>query len=151
MATVPTPSTPWTQVYTGNNVFIRANGQLVGMVQTGTISRAIGRHYVYQVNTPIAIDLPVGQVNVQVNLTNVYPVNGALSMRSLGMTPKGSLAGQVNIPPYNLSIHDKISSSAPALWIVFGAFFNQDSLQVPQTTQLTYTCSLYAFDCIDNH
>ncbi len=151
VATVPTPTMQWTPVYTGNNVFIRANGALIGLVQTLTISRAAGRHYVYQVGGPIAIDAPVGQVSVQVSLTNVYPVNGSLSLRALGVSPSGSMANQVNAAPYNLSVHDNTSASAPALWTILNSFYQQDSLQVPQTTQLTYTLSLLAFDAIDNH
>lgn len=147
MATAPPQPSIYSPIFTGDNVWIRANHQLVGLVQTLTIARSIGRRGVNQVGTPLIVDAPAGAASVTVSLTNLYPQNGALGLRALGVSPQGSLVDQVDAQPYTLTVHATNEAGAP-LWSVLNCLWVQDSLQVPQTTQLTYTLSLIAQDAI---
>jgi len=128
---------------------VRANGSLVGLVQTLTIARSVARRGVNQVGTPLIVDAPVGAASVTVSLTNLYPILASLGLHALGLSPQGSLANQVHqAKPFTLTVHDEFTAGTPALWTVTECEWTQDSLQVPQTSQLTYTLSYIAQDAI---
>ena len=164
MATATAPQQgQFTPVFTGNNVAIIARGKPIGVVQTLTISRAVNRRPVYQVSTPLMVDAPVGQASVQVSITNLYVVASTATLLALGIAPSGSLADQLNAVPFHLSVHSLVAIqqsnplappqtavNASPIWSVENCLYQQDSLQVPQTSALTITLSLIAQDAIDH-
>ena len=141
----PQPST-FSPIHTGNTVFVRFNGQLIGFVQNFTPSRSVSRIQVHQVGTPLIVDAPVGPANVQVTLTNLLPVNPAVGLLQFGVTPKGSLVNQVNAIPFNASVHASYVAGAPAILSVINCLWTQDSLQVVQTAQASYTVTFIGQD-----
>ncbi len=147
-ASAPAQPSLYTPIYTGDNVYVRANGQLIGLVQTLTIARSVGRRGVNQVGTPLIVDAPTGAASVTVSLTNLYPILASLGLRAIGIAPNGSLVNQVNATPFDWSVHDEFSSGSPAIWTVTNCLWTQDSLQTPQTAQLTYTISYIGQDAI---
>ncbi|WP_304459079.1 hypothetical protein [Alicyclobacillus sendaiensis] len=135
-------------VYTGNNVYIEINDQIVGLVETLTITRNVNRRPVYQVGTPLFNDAPVTQASVQVTATNMAPLQGrsnsAPSLASQGIIPSASLAEEINNGPYDIKIID--SNTGDVVWYVVNAYYNQDAVQVPSTDIVTYNLSWIAQD-----
>jgi len=142
----PVPA-QYSPIHTGNTVFVRINKHLVGFVQNFTPSRSINRIQVHQVGTPLIVDAPVGAATVQVTLTDLLPINPAVGLQAYGITPTGSLANQVNhSTPFDCTIHASYTAASPAILLVTNCQWTQDSLQVVQTTQLTYTVTFIGQD-----
>ncbi len=145
-ASAPPVPAQYSPIHTGNTVFVRINGKLIGFVQNFTPSRSVSRIQVHQVGTPLIVDAPVGAANVQVTLTDLLPVNPAVGLLQFGVTPKGSLVNQVNATPFNASIHASYVANTPAILSVINCLWTQDSLQIVQTTQATYTVTFIGQD-----
>lgn len=135
-------------VYTGNNVYVEINGNIIGLVETLTITRNVNRRPAYQVGGPLFVDAPVTQASVQVTATNMAPLQGksnsAPSLASQGIIPSGSLADEINKGPYDMKILD--TNTGDVVWYVKNAYYNQDAVQVPSTDIIAYNLSWVAQD-----
>lgn len=135
-------------VYTGNNVFVQIGNNIVGFVETLSITRNLNRRPVYGVGSPLFIDAPVTQASVTVTATNLVPLQGketsAQSLAQQGIAPSGTLANQLYANGEDIVILDQIGGT-PA-YHVQDAYYNQDAVQVPGTDVLTYNLSWVARD-----
>lgn len=135
-------------VYTGNNVFIQIGGNIIGFVETLSITRNVGRRPVYQVGGPLFVDAPVTQASVTVTATNMVPLQGqansAPSLASQGLVATKTLANEVYANAQDIVILEQIGGS-PAYHVV-DAYYNQDAVQVPSTDVFTYNLSWIARD-----
>ncbi len=145
-------------VYTGNNVDIYVNGSLFGYVETLTVTRSVNRRPVYVVGSPLFIDAPTTQATVTVQATNLVPIGGTAAPHNALTTgnnvPPGSLVAEVYSNSYDIAVfphtsNTTVQTSQPAsgaLYQITGAYFNQDSVQVPNTDILAYNLSWTAQD-----
>ncbi len=134
-------------IYTGNNVLIRINGQLVGFVETLSITRNVNRRPTYQVGSPLWVDAPVTQASITVTATNMVPLQGqsnsGKSLAQLSIVPSGSLSDQVTAGTYDMEVVDQ---NGRTVYYIQDAYYNQDAVQVPGTDILTINCSWVARD-----
>ncbi|MFX4302979.1 hypothetical protein ACOJUR_12105 [Alicyclobacillus tolerans] len=135
---------PFQTVYTGNNVQININGQPVGLVNTLTITRGVNRRAVYAVGSPLFVDAPVTQASVTVTATAMVPFNADNSYTSEGINPSRSLTEQLNQAAYSIDVIN--STTGEIEYSVVNAYYNQDSVQVPDTDVLTLNLSWIAQD-----
>lgn len=145
-------------IFTGNNMQISINGIPYGFVETLTISRGVGRRPAYAVGSNLFVDAPVTQASVTVQATNLVPINGNNALGQDAITaggsvsgtssavPKTSLANEVDAPSGNISV-TPLGGSTP-IYHVVNAFYNQDSVTVPNTDLLTYNLSWTAQDVV---
>lgn len=131
-------------VFTGNEVDIQINGVLYGFVETLTISRNVGRRPVYAVGSPLFVDAPVTQASVTVQATNLVPFAGNNALTAGNTVPPGSLSAEVNANAATITVLQQGTSNV--LYQVINAFYNNDSVQVPNTDVLTYNLSWTAQD-----
>lgn len=135
-------------VYTGNNVYIAIKNQVVGFVETLSITRGVNRRPTYQVGGPLFVDAPVTQATVTVTATNMVPVQGqpgsGASLGSQGIVPTSSLANEVYASSYPITVLD--GQTGQPVWYVQDAFYNQDAIQTPATDIVTYNLSWIARD-----
>ena len=149
-------------VWTGNELELhvlntKTGALLVGFVETITITRSVNRRPVYQIGSPIFVDAPVTQATVTVQATNMIPISPNNSLDQ-NVIPTGSLVAAVHATSYSLAViappppvaPGSTATPAPArvLWQVTGAFYNQDSVQVPNTDIVAYNLSWTAQDTI---
>ncbi len=133
-------------IFTGNNVDIHINGVDYGFVETLTISRSVNRRPAYAVGSPLFVDAPVTQAAVTVQATNLVPIAGNNALSAGNTTPTGSLAAEVNASAGTIDVLQQ--GTGTPLYQVTNAYYNQDSVQVPNTDILTYNLSWTAQDTL---
>jgi hypothetical protein len=133
-------------IFTGNNVDIQINGLDYGFVETLTISRSVNRRPAYAVGSPLFVDAPVTQATVTVQATNLVPINGNNALSAGNTAPTESLAKEVNASAGTINVLQQ--GTGTLLYQVTNAFYNQDSVQVPNTDIFTYNLSWTAQDTL---
>ncbi len=128
-------------VLTANLVTLSLNGIVIGLVQSATINRNIGRRPVYQTGTPLFADAPMTQISVGLSLTNMVPQAGSLA--TLGLTPDGTLVSALNETPYDASI---ATLDGKTIATCHNSYFQSDSLGVTSNEPLTINVSLLCQD-----
>lgn len=131
-------------IFTANNVDLYINGNPYGFVETLTISRGVGRRPAYAVGSNLFVDAPVTQASVTVQATNLVPIAGNSAITSGNTVPVGSLAAEVNASASTITAHEQ--GTGTLLYQVTNAYYNQDSVTIPNTDLLTYNLSWTAQD-----
>lgn len=136
-------------VYTGNNIDLQINGATVGVMQTVTVSRAIGRRAVYQMGSPLFADAPVTAVAVTISITSMIgiPTAGVASLVSRGVLPQGSLVNTLTAGTFAVSLVD---ASGNVVVTASTCFYNGDTFNVTNNDPLTLNITLLAQDAIIN-
>lgn len=144
MATVQTDI----PVFTGNELIMEMDGQVIGLVQSVTVSRTVNRTPQYQVGTPLFADAPVTQALVSISINNLVPLQGVsnagTALSQLGITPDTSLVDEVFAGSHSLVFLNEVNGT-PA-YSVSGAYYNNDAVTVPSTAVLTLSLSMIARD-----
>ncbi len=135
---------PLTPTYTGNHVQVNINGNVIGLVETLTVSRSVNRHQVYAIGSPLFVDAPVTQANVTVTATSLVPVTATSGLPYNNVNPSGSLLAELSQTGYTIEV---INPDTGAIeYSAINAFYNQDAVQVPMTDVLTLNLSWIAQD-----
>ena len=108
---------------------VNINGQAIGLAETVTISRSVGRTPHVGVGDPRWVDAPPTQFSVTVSATMMIPKNGANTLAGTGITPNGSLMEQLTVGTYPIDLIDP--STGTIEYSVQNCYWNTDSLQTP--------------------
>lgn len=137
--------TTLTPVYTGNNVAMQVNGATIGVMQTVTISRAIGRRAVYQIGTPLFADAPVTAVAVTINITSMVLIPSATvqSLAQKGILPSGSLVDTLTTGSFSVTLVDAQGNTVCTAPV---CFYNGDTFDITANEPITINISLLAQD-----
>ena len=142
-------STTLSPIYTGNNIDFMMNGATIGVIQTVTVSRSIGRRPVYQVGSPLFADAPVTAVAVTISISSMVIIPSATidSLVAKGILPSGSLVSALTSSTFPCSLVDangNVVCSAPT------CFYNGDTFNITNNEPLTLSLNLIAQDAMIN-
>ena len=138
-------------LYTGNMVLTHIDGKLLGLVETATISRSVGRQNVYANGSPKRADAIVTQISVSVQFTNLIPINSnktlqvpaAQNTSGTGNVVVNSLVSEVYAVGHLITITD---TNGNVLASATNCLFDSDSSTFPNTQAGTYSLQFTADD-----
>ena len=142
---------PGPVIYSGNMVLTHIDGKLLGLVETVTISRSVGRQNVYANGSPKRADAIVTQISVSVQFTNLIPINANQTLQVPGSSnPTGkanvvlnSLVNEVYAVGHLITITD---TNGNVLASATNCLFDSDSSTFPNTQAGTYSLQFTADD-----
>lgn len=131
-------------VYTGNNIGVAINGQTVGLAQTVTVVRAIGRQPVYQVGTPLFADAPVRTVLATLTISGMVAQAATGNAWMPQIMPSGSLSttvSQAAVPSITLT-----DAGGTVVCTITNSFFNGDTWSLAANDPMTLNATILAQD-----